>query len=437
MTPKLLEEKKRNVTLIAGFNCIDGYIICSDSQETVGDMRAPAEKLSIWTEGNFEVALAGSGNNGELIDAFEERFRDELSQNQGVSSLKTLKDLFHTEFEDFQKTEAASHSASERRMRFVVGARLLATGERALWASKATRLKVVDKYTLVGFWDERYKFAVEGYLKPNPTPTIAQGIFLGLYVMWLGEQTSNYIKSPVHVAIIKNGQIIRERQDKIDAMFQRVKLFSAQFDKLFLACPDTGLQNNDFAARLRSFVETIVTLRQEYVQEWVEQAIQIGLDKIVESYNLAPTGMTMILDQQSAEHQRIQQALIDAWRQNEDGKQSKERLLSNLGIILRNRRKLLLKYENPEGLPVEELSESEKTDDAKAFTELDAAARMGAFKVSQEVVNLIGRAVWHIATNLLFGEHIELQLQCIAAQQAMSFVERTMPLDSQTSGDQP
>ena len=183
MPLKPSEGKKRNVTLIAGFNCIDGYIICSDSQETVGDMRAPAEKLSIWTEGNFEVAIAGSGNNGELIDAFEERFRDELSHNQGVSSLKTLKDLFQTEFQEFQTTEAVSHSKAERRMRFVMGARFLPTGERALWSSKATRLKAVDKYALVGFLDERYKFAIEGYLTPNPMPTIAQGIFLGLYTM--------------------------------------------------------------------------------------------------------------------------------------------------------------------------------------------------------------------------------------------------------------
>ena len=168
-----IEGKKRNVTLIAGVNCIDGYVICSDSQETVGDMRAPAEKLSIWTEGNFEVAIAGSGNNGELIDEFEERFRDELSHNKSVSSLKTLKDLFHVEFQQFQATEAASHTKAERRMRFVIAARLLATGEQALWSSRGSRLKAVDQYALVGFWDERYKFAVEGYLKPNPIPTIA------------------------------------------------------------------------------------------------------------------------------------------------------------------------------------------------------------------------------------------------------------------------
>jgi hypothetical protein len=48
MTAKPLWRSRRTVTLIAGFKCVDGYVICSDSQETVGDLRAPADKLSIW-----------------------------------------------------------------------------------------------------------------------------------------------------------------------------------------------------------------------------------------------------------------------------------------------------------------------------------------------------------------------------------------------------
>jgi hypothetical protein len=167
----------------------------------------------------------------------------------------------------------------------------------------------VDKYTLVGFGDERYKFAVEGYLNPNPTPTIAQGIFLGLYVMWLGEQTSNFVKSPVHVAVIKDSLIKREDQSKIDTLLQRVKVFSAQFDKLFLACPDTGLQNDDFAKRLREFAESIVQLRRDYVAEWVGNAVDTGLDKVLEQWNLVPTGTTIVLDAQNAEHLRIQQMI--------------------------------------------------------------------------------------------------------------------------------
>ena len=415
------------MTLIAGIKCVDGDVICSDSQETVGDLRSSAEKLDVWTEGNVGIAIAGSGDNGELIDSFVERLRDELANNQNVNSLKTLKDLIQVEMRQFQLDEAASYSKSERRMRFVIGARLLSTNERAFWSSKANSLKAIQAYDLIGFGDERYRFAMEAYLNPNPRPTIAQGIFLGLYVMWLGEQTSNYVKSPVHIAVVKDGLVIREPQQKIDALFQRVKLFSAQFDKLFLSCPDTGLQHADFSNRMREFVSTIVQLRQDYVVEWVGHAVDTGLDRIIEQWNLVPTGTTIVLDAQNAEHLRIQQMIADALRQNEDGKQSRDKLLFNLGTIVSNRRKRLLKYVNPDNFPVEELSPTELGEDQRAYLELDAAGRMGPFKVSQEIVNVVQRVVYHITNNLMFGEQIELQLQCIAAQQAIAFIERNMP----------
>ena len=77
------------MTLIACFKCSDGVVLCADSQETVGEYRFSRQKLVPFLAGNFELAIAGSGNDGDLIDSFVQRLQNNLTDFQGT----TLGDL--------------------------------------------------------------------------------------------------------------------------------------------------------------------------------------------------------------------------------------------------------------------------------------------------------------------------------------------------------
>src|SRR5271166_2859033 len=83
--------QRKPVTLIAAFKCSDGYVLCADTQATVGLYRVTRQKLATTTCGNFQIAIAGSGNNGNLIDTFVERLQDNLRDNNRVWELGELK----------------------------------------------------------------------------------------------------------------------------------------------------------------------------------------------------------------------------------------------------------------------------------------------------------------------------------------------------------
>jgi hypothetical protein len=278
------------VTLIHGNKTLDGWVISVDSQETVGAYRVSRLKITPWGAGNFQIAMAGSGNNGELIDAFEERLKQALQASQ-IESLEELRKLIHLELLDFQKNEAASYPRREQQMRFMIGAMSISQSKSAVWSTRASQLIPVTRYDLVGFEDERYKFAAEAYLRAAGEITTAQGIFLGLYIMWLAEQTSNFVKAPISVVVVRDGGLFSERQEVVDALLERVKLFTAQFDLLFLACPDTSLQHGEFADKLNEFIRSVVHLRQEYVEEMVGKKIEEGLDKVNDPYTLIPAAL--------------------------------------------------------------------------------------------------------------------------------------------------
>jgi hypothetical protein len=266
--------ERRDVTLIAGFKCSDGFVICADSQETVGAYRVSQQKLIPFSAGNFELVAGGSGTNGTLIDSFVQRLQDNL----GTATIKTLpelRDFIRQEMMDFNAREASSYSRKDREMRFVIGARSLGPAAAGAWVTSASRLTPIDGSTLIGWEDYRYTDVLTRLYRPGIP--IGQGIFLGLHLMSLAEQTSNYIKAPVTVVTVKDHELKTIPQAQVDALQDRVKLFGSQFDALFLACPDTGLQPAQFVEKLKEFVETVVHLRGEYTEDSIQEMLTQGL----------------------------------------------------------------------------------------------------------------------------------------------------------------
>ena len=258
--------ERNRVTLIAGFRCTDGAIICADSQETVGDYRVNVHKLLPFQAGNFQIGIAGSGNDGELIDGFIQRLGDRL----GDSSLATLgefKEFTQSELLDFSRSEASNYPAKSRRMSFLLCARTT-TGAPAfdMRYTAACRLIRVLPRKLVGWDIDLYKHAVDQfYSSPSEILPISQTIFLALRLFGLARSTSRYIGGPTTVVIARNDGIWAEAPEWIEKLEDRVVLFDAQFRNLMTACPDTSVSSEEFLKRAAEFQETLIHLRSEYL----------------------------------------------------------------------------------------------------------------------------------------------------------------------------
>jgi hypothetical protein len=137
-----------------------------------------------------------------LLDSFEQRLKDNLSVTTELQSLAALKEFIEQELLDFRKNEAMAYPSRERAMRFIIGARSIPQSKSALWSTSASRLRPIDDYSLVGFGDERYELAAQSLYRDDVTPV--QGIFLGLHIMWLAEQTCNFVKAPVTVVVLRD-----------------------------------------------------------------------------------------------------------------------------------------------------------------------------------------------------------------------------------------
>jgi hypothetical protein len=109
------------MTLISGIRCGEGFVICADSQETVDAFRVPRKKLVSKRCGQFDLAIAGAGESGKLIDALVQRVLDNVAATI-LTDIAALKEFIQHEIQEFNDKEAREYSKSDREMDFLIWA---------------------------------------------------------------------------------------------------------------------------------------------------------------------------------------------------------------------------------------------------------------------------------------------------------------------------
>ena len=265
------------MTLIAAFRCTDGAIICADSQETVGHHRVSVQKITPFDIGKMQVVIAGSGENGDLLEAFVERLREEL-QEKTIDTLRKFKSEAQDCLLQFMRNEASLCPKNQRAMRFVVGSRIAEEPARSgkstivhgpgvaqVWETRSSRLIPFEKYALLGWEEELYRRSVDRLFRV-PLP-ISRAIPLAMYLFSLAEDTSNYVRGPVSVAVLTGASpILIESPEAIEEFEAMTETYSRALEDMLLSCADTALSSEEFAGKFATFTENIFRLRQAYFE---------------------------------------------------------------------------------------------------------------------------------------------------------------------------
>lgn len=300
------------VTLIAGFRCAFPNIpeempivVCADSQETVQieghEYRVTRQKINPKVCGNFELAIGGSGPNGTFIDACVHRIEKGVSKFN-CETLPELQEFISAEILDFGKKDAKLFSSKERLVNFLVVARSLRHPAVEAWHAKAAQLIPIPKHVLVGWNEDIYEHFAERLYPEGSSPLPPQqAVLLGMYLMTLAENTSNYVRGPVRVIIARNNGITVLDKKRVNSFRERIELFSAQLDTLILACADHTLRRDQYIAKLDEFRATALQIRDEYVKESVLPTLE-EMFKVNDPIQNFPAGtLTKMKDDRSVE----------------------------------------------------------------------------------------------------------------------------------------
>ncbi len=278
------------MTLIAAWRLSDSIVIHADSQETVtGDdgieYRKTVLKIDPEQMGNYKTIIAGSGDTPFIL-SFIEKLRRRLN-GEPAESLNEFVGIFEGEL---QAHIDANPSAD--RSQFIVGLCCPRSNEYNAWISQNSTLCPFDDHQLTGHGETLYKETMDRFWTPGMT--IQQAILAGIYLLTLAEATSNYVRSPFNIAIIRRNGIWTEPQKYIQLMRDRLSEYEQWVSKVFLACADTSINMQQLKGLLEGFSNSALALHEQHIDRTLEKLTWEEVLSTDDPYARRPPGITTI-----------------------------------------------------------------------------------------------------------------------------------------------
>jgi hypothetical protein len=255
-----------------------GVAICVDSQETITfqgrEYKVSRLKIKPKRCGNFDLAIAGSGNNGDAIDAAVGEIHDAVTQ-AGIARLPELKTFIQSTLRKFRKDEARAYSRADLGFRLLICARSIEPQAVEAWTTTASQLQPIPEdppYVVLG-WEERlYLHELERAYPASRS--LMQATILALHVLSIAKQTSRYVDRPFHVVVTQPSGMWFEDKAVVLELEQRLGIFAPMLADLMLACPDTTMKSKDFLEKLSIFERELLQLRADYIQAEGDRFLQ-------------------------------------------------------------------------------------------------------------------------------------------------------------------
>src|ERR1017187_4723667 len=123
-----------------------------------------------------------------------------------------------------------------------------------------------------------------------PDKPIAQLILSGVYMFTIAENTSNCIKGPISVAVIRENGIFMENVKYIRQIRDRIDDYEPWINNIFLACADTSTHAYKLKELLEEFSAAAVSLHQSQIDKTVGDLTLEEIAKTDDPYPKLPLG---------------------------------------------------------------------------------------------------------------------------------------------------
>jgi hypothetical protein len=282
------------VTLIAAWALADSIVIHADSQETVtmddgAEYRKTVQKIEPFRTRRYNVGIAGAGN-ARLALAFIEKLKRRLEGDTNSVGLRTFVELVEDELAQFYGHDVAlcPDPEGEKEIELIIVAVATAASEYGAWVSENAVLCPINRNELIGWREALYKEIADRLYRPDMT--IHEAVLAGVYLLTLAERTSNYVRGPFKVAVVRDSGIYMEPEEDIQAMAERLRDYDEKVHKIFLACADTSLHVSKLEDMLQEFADIVLALHKRHIDQSVARRGLAGLLKRDNSYPKLPPG---------------------------------------------------------------------------------------------------------------------------------------------------
>jgi hypothetical protein len=267
------------VTLIAGFKCEGGIVLCADTYQEASGMKRSVEKLIVYERDWCSVGFAGSGDQGDLIDTVVDSIQSTLdaSRPEILHEIKrSIKDslvlVYRNELAAFPQPPATSEP-TDTIVTLLIAVKGKKDQNAELLLSYGTALHPVPEYEVRGS-GETLEFVAERLFR-HDLP-LRHGVLLCTHLLGLSKAHVGGVGGESHIAVITNGGWIQKARlvetDLSESFFKRVDNI---FSETLLSFADPSLDDQGFDDAIALFTDHTRILRQEYAANFQEQVMRL------------------------------------------------------------------------------------------------------------------------------------------------------------------
>ena len=260
--------KRRTVTIIAGFKCYEGIVICADTQETIGPSKRSVPKLRFEPAGaphegnNLAVAFCGSGDSGPFIDKLVQNAWEDGQPGTSVDEVcEEIEKSIKLTYKDFGKIYQPGYCPTAD---LIYGVKMQNTCR--LFIANGPIVNEKPEYDSFGAGQYMADFLASRMYAHHLN--LRQCAILAAYVLFQAKEHVDGCGGDSHIAVLRedgtSGIVAREN---VEAVTECLKMADDSLGSLTIDAADIELGSAEFVEKSRIAVGVIDSLRHETIQE--------------------------------------------------------------------------------------------------------------------------------------------------------------------------
>jgi hypothetical protein len=254
-TPRLPDRKA--MTIVAGFRCHDGLVLCADTEHSDGFSKFQRRKIRSFVDQDCVIRFAGAGHS-DYIDMTTEKIMSRLPAKG--KSIQAIKDSFEEVVLDIQTHHIQPffdmHDQYRPQVRLLAIIRLT-TGELELIKVSDTTVSTVEDYDVLGSGEHLARSLVDWLYDPMTPTRLMRVVALNIV-----QQTKRYVSGvggTTHVASLTSDVQRRQAGLYDDSEF----FFGIQkyLRPLLLASIDEKAEDTEFTKHRDKLIELLNDVR--------------------------------------------------------------------------------------------------------------------------------------------------------------------------------
>lgn len=267
------------MTLVAGFKCFGGVVLCADTQENAEDLKLWAEKLFYYNNEWCQAGFGGSGSSW-IVDRLLERIGQEMDDRR-CDNLRDVTNCIRFGLQEVYDKEIRLHpdKDEDKRSELLIAVRPKMQQEVTMFRTNGPVMSEVVGlgYQVVGVGEVVSYIAQNLYRHSLP---ISQGVTLAIHLVNLAKKYVDSVGGDTNVLILtSDGRIGWESTELSERKEKFFEEFNEALKHIILLCPDTSVPGKWVSSAIDAFATRIKALREQYFAKESEEAtIQSLLD---------------------------------------------------------------------------------------------------------------------------------------------------------------